>query len=474
MRYQPFGAIASQSMGNGLISGASYDTDGRLTGLSAFSGGGGLVQSLTFAYNANNRLTGITNGRPSGQSQAFTYDELDRLLSSSSPGGGAESFTYDANGNRASHLKSGITTAFTYDTLGNRLLSASKPGLTRVWTHNSAGDSTGFTGADGAAVGFDYDAWGRIVSSARQSVTTAYLVNALGQRVSKVGPSSTSRFIYAPDGYLLAEYSTTGGWTNYVRGNGALQGFVRGGQPYFVHNDQLGRPEIVTNLNQSVVWAATNFAFDRVVTTDTIGGLNLGLPGQYFDDETKLWHNYFRDYDASTGRYVQMDPVGLTPSTNPYAYASGNPVQRTDPRGLDDWTLIHQHAGLGQQPTRTGSDFYHLNVNYYVGTFSVTVTRSGTVYLGGGVSKGNPAQKKVGWSVTAGEVKPKDGCPPDNADIDGYVNGGSTGVSGFFLVGGGKSWNANGTANEAGFGLGGGFTPVSVNTPVAQFDFLAH
>jgi len=39
--------------------------------------------------------------------------------------------------------------------------------------------------------------------------------------------------------------------------------------------------------------------------------LNLRFPGQYFDRETNLHYNYFRDYDSQTGRYVQADPIGL-------------------------------------------------------------------------------------------------------------------------------------------------------------------
>ena len=38
---------------------------------------------------------------------------------------------------------------------------------------------------------------------------------------------------------------------------------------------------------------------------------NLRFPGQYFDRETNVAYNYFRDYDPAIGRYVESDPVEL-------------------------------------------------------------------------------------------------------------------------------------------------------------------
>lgn len=44
----------------------------------------------------------------------------------------------------------------------------------------------------------------------------------------------------------------------------------------------------------------------------------LRFAGQYFDTETQLHYNYFRDYDPSIGRYIQTDPIGLAGGVNTY------------------------------------------------------------------------------------------------------------------------------------------------------------
>ena len=57
-----------------------------------------------------------------------------------------------------------------------------------------------------------------------------------------------------------------------------------------------------------------------------------GIPGAEpaFAD---LYYNRYRDYDPTTGRYIQADPIGLAGGSNPYSYAMGNPLRYTDPTG---------------------------------------------------------------------------------------------------------------------------------------------
>lgn len=64
------------------------------------------------------------------------------------------------------------------------------------------------------------------------------------------------------------------------------------------------------------------------------------LPGQYYDQETGLHYNYHRYYDPRTGRYLTPDPIGLIGGINPFAYSENNPINHTDPLGLQGTAIL--------------------------------------------------------------------------------------------------------------------------------------
>jgi len=80
---------------------------------------------------------------------------------------------------------------------------------------------------------------------------------------------------------------------------------------YFIHNDHLGTPQAVTDIDQNVVWKSDKTPFGQLENES--GGIDqpIRFPGQYADPETGYYYNYYRDYDPTLGRYIQSDPVGI-------------------------------------------------------------------------------------------------------------------------------------------------------------------
>jgi RHS repeat-associated protein len=102
---------------------------------------------------------------------------------------------------------------------------------------------------------------------------------------------------------------------------------------YFIHTDQLGTPQKITDGSMNVVWDGVFDPFGNPASGASLTLTNLRFPGQYFDAEVSLSQNWNRDYDPTNGRYAQSDPIGLTSGPNTYAYVDGNPLNRIDPSG---------------------------------------------------------------------------------------------------------------------------------------------
>lgn len=109
---------------------------------------------------------------------------------------------------------------------------------------------------------------------------------------------------------------------------------VSAGTLYYVHTDHLGTPRVITDANQQKVWEGDRLPFGETDISSNQIEYNLRFPGQYYDSESGLHYNYFRDYDPSLGRYVQSDPIGLEGGLNTYGYVGGNSINFIDPDGL--------------------------------------------------------------------------------------------------------------------------------------------
>lgn len=185
---------------------------------------------------------------------------------------------------------------------------------------------------------------GQIASVTRNGVPYgSYAYDYLHRMVVRDVPSGagTMHRVHDLDGNVIAEYHASGYlMTEYVWLEDRPIAVIAdaGGTPrtLWVHTDHLERPILMTDANGSVVWQASFLPFGEVRSITGSETLDYRFPGQWFQMEAGLAYNWHRHYDATTGRYVSPDPLGMPDGPSRYAYVVNSPLMGTDREGR--WT----------------------------------------------------------------------------------------------------------------------------------------
>jgi RHS repeat-associated protein len=376
--WYPFGPVASVTFGNSLIANYTLDTDYRTTRIQVGpSGSAGATLDRTLSWTGetinsivDNLFPGTTPpGVYTAQTQSFTYTPTRRLKTATGYYG-ALSWTYDGNGNRTGQTLNGVTSPYAYPATSSRLSSVTPPGGTvRNFTYDAAGNVLTDTRAGALGMTFEYDVEGRLSKARRTNspgIGGTYAYDAQSRLASRTvtqtaaPTTSTTLYVHDINDHIIAETNSSGAtlreyiWLDDIPL--AVVDKVATGSPviYYVHSDHLGRPARMTAQNRAWVWDVIYSPFGETsyIWTNP-GAIDIRFPGQWFQLESGLLYNWHRHYDATLGRYLQPDPIGLAGGRSVYGYVGGNPLGATDPLGLETLVIINNntpiigtHAGL--------------------------------------------------------------------------------------------------------------------------------
>lgn len=329
LTYQPFGPPKSWAWSNGQAYTRSFDSDGRLADYPIGS------DTRIITYDAASRITAYSHNTAVGDQQ-FAYDLVDRL-SAYSDNTTSQTYQYDANGNRTTYLSTIATTS-------NCLLNVQGP-TAKTYSYDAAGNIT----SDGTAI-FTWNAAGRLYQTTSGGQIYTYTDNGLGKRILKNSTALSNgpyRFVYDHAGHLIGEYDKNNSLRQETVWLGDTPVAVVKPAPapqqiqvYFIQTDHLNAPRVILNNANIPIWRWDHTdAFGTTLPNEDPDGdgnqfeYNLRFPGQYYDQETGLHYNYFRDYDPGNGRYIESDPIGLSGGLNTYTYVGNNPLTRIAPDG---------------------------------------------------------------------------------------------------------------------------------------------
>ena len=342
-----------------------YDPVGNITLISDRTPNGGIPNSLlgtnaldrAFTYDPLYRLRSATGRECDQPSPNPPWNDVPKCHDDTLTRAYRESYAYDPVGNMT-HLghqagDGGFNRNFALVPNTNRLAVMMVGATEFDYTHDANGNLLGET----TSRHFEWDHGNRLriyrtqPNGAEPSVHAHYLYDTSGQRVKKLVRKQGGQFevTVCVDGILEHHRLVQGGTTQetntlHVIDNQSRIAMVRAGNPFaddttpavkFHVGDHLGNSSVVIsdngdwiNREEYTPYGETSFG--------SFARKRYRFTGRERDEESGLSYHGARYYPPWLARWLSCDPVGIAGGLNPYRYASGRPIGRVDPSGMQD------------------------------------------------------------------------------------------------------------------------------------------
>jgi RHS repeat-associated protein len=329
--YNADGVVSSIKYGDGQVASYSYNLEDEVTRILVMQGAVKQLD-LNYTYDKVGNVKTI-------DSETYSYDALDRLVSSKGPWG-VITYGYDAVGNRLSMIQGQVQTTYTYNNV-DELKKAGTTSYSYDLDGNLKQEVAGSTTWD-----YRYDYQNQLISvtevtGSSKTVVQKNVYDCVGNRIEQIASSTTTVYVYNQGGDI-AYYKTGSSVTKIFYADGMTIARITGSTTYYYHGDELGSTRL-----ESTSSGGTYFSSDykpygpQYQSSGTETFMYTGTP---YDTATGLYYMGARYYDPTTGRFITRDSVGGylqdPQSLNAYAYARDNPLTNIDPTGL----FSHRHV----------------------------------------------------------------------------------------------------------------------------------